>query len=77
MPLDAKNVVDAEYVDVIEMYIDGHQLRNLQETYTSLQILCTSFGISINWNKSSGLWVASDASPRPNFKWIPDQAMEV
>ena len=66
--------VDSEFVDDTTLYVHASQ-SNLLQVQKAVDEFSDASGALINWNKSSGFWVASGVPPfnlpTSGFTWIP------
>ena len=73
IPNTRKSLLDSEFADDTMLYLQGNEA-NLGRAQIAIDLFCKASGAAINWNKSKGFWISSEAEPiwKPNadFRWI-------
>jgi hypothetical protein len=64
LPDGTRQQVIAQYADDTSLTLRGEEEPVRMAIFT-LEVLCASSGLTINWSKSCGYWKLADGSPRP------------
>lgn len=66
LPIHEEELSDSEFADGTTMYLRGHEA-NLRHFESNIGVFCDASGAQINWHKSCGFWIGSNAQPQ----WMP------